>query len=1256
MAERKWTPEQKCAIETRGKNLLVAAAAGSGKTAVLVQRIISMLLGGECDVDELLVVTFTHAAAEEMQARIEAALLKKMTEEQDSGQLERLERQLMLLQGASIATIDSFCQSVLRRNFAEIDLDPQFRVAGEEELRLIRQDVMEELFRQKYEQEKNEAFLRFTDDFGGDERGDDALYELVLRIYRFSQSQPFPEEWLRGLAGDFDAASLQSLPSARWYPAIQSEIRMGFARAKEEHENAVKLADELGADFYGQNLQEDAVIFQHLEEALKSGCWQKLYEAFSVLEFGKLKSAPRGTEDSVKVPVKTCRDSYKEVLLGLKDKYFLQTEQELLEDLKAMAPSVGTLAELTLSFLQMYAKVKREKCIVDFSDMEHFALEILSAGKNADGRLLPSETAQELQQKYKAVMVDEYQDTNGVQEAILQLVTRPEKRNLFAVGDVKQSIYRFRLADPALFLGKYRSYRGLGTGYDRIDLSRNFRSRPEVLAAINFIFAQVMTEGAAELSYGKEEMLYPGAGYGDTAEHTLQGPVELHLITEDGPEGETGDPGRGKAPEKEEEDSADSSGDTVEELKGAAREAQLIADRLQEISRDGTLVYDSSQGTYRSFQWRDAVILLRSVRGVANEMLETLRRNNIPAYASMDAGYFQAQEIRIMLALLTVLNNARQDIPLAAVLLSPIGGMTARDLAELRLTNLQEDLYTALHQAGAAESGVAEELKEKAARFVRQLSAWRKLSRELSVPELIWQLYRDTGYYDYVGGLPGGLLRQANLRMLVDRAAAYEKTNFRGLFRFLRFVERMQEMDTDLAAARVLGESENVVRIMSIHKSKGLEFPVVFVASLGRKFNLRDASMPPVLIHRELGLGPYRVMQEEPLRYPTVARYAISHVLQRESKAEELRILYVALTRARERLILIGTAGKQSQLEKKAQQWCRYADSGQAHLPDHAVLGAGCYLDWILPAVARHPDGAPLREITGASFQAAPEPEGQVSHWQVKFTGSAEIPDQGKKTAEENAVLQAVQAGLPLPETSYRDAVEELLDWKYDARGLSDVPAKMTVTELKRRFAEQEQDAVPLIRKEQIDFRTPDFLRTEKKKGLTGMEYGTLMHSVMQHLDLNGDLTLTGITGQLDRMLLQEILLPEEREAVREKNIAIFFQSELGRRLCSAAEVYRELPFSRILPFRRVFPDRPLPEKGEAQLFTQGVLDALFRGADGKLVLLDYKTDSDTDPARARKRYQLQIDLYSEAVEDILGEKPAEQYLYMLHDGTIVEM
>ncbi len=1231
-----WTESQQMAIETRDKNLLVAAAAGSGKTAVLVERIIRQILAGECDVDRLLVVTFTHAAAEEMRMRIESALRKQLEQEKDEKQQERLERQMILLSGASISTLHSFCQTVIRQNFSAIDLDPEFRLAGEQELRLMQQEVMEEIFEAEYER-GDEGFLRFVDHFGGNERGDEKLYHHVLRLYRYSQSQPFPEEWIESLPSLLALPRETRLENTPWYAAIRQEIQLSLESAMEKIEQARTSVEALGAEPYVKTLISDSALFRHLYEVLEEGSWENLRQAFSTASFERLKKlgdVGEEEKEAADLALKKPREHYKGVIANLRKKYFQETEEELAEDMREAALDVRELCSLTGKFAAGFAAAKHRKSIADFNDLEHFTLQILCGSKESGtGELCPSDAAKALQQRFQAVMVDEYQDTNGVQEAILSLVTSRESPNFFCVGDVKQSIYRFRLADPMLFLEKYREYPRKGKDYARIDLARNFRSRPGVLSAINFIFAQVMTQGTMELEYDEAAALYPGAEYPPCGEPCLTEEAELDIIF--GEDEEDGD-----AEEEEEEN-----------LKGIEREAQWIADRLKSLMSEGVRVFDKEHGEYRPLRWRDIVLLLRSVKGKAEKVLEVFRRNDIPAYAAADAGYFEEQEVRIMLALLSVLHNSRQDIPLAAVLVSPMGGLSYAELAEVRLAAPQEDLYDALLAALAPESGVKPGIAGKVSSFLGRLSHWRMLSRELSVPELIWQLYRDTGYYDYVGGLPGGLLRQANLRMLADRAAEYEKTDFRGLFRFLRFVKRMQDMDTDLAVARVLGESEDVVRIMSVHKSKGLEFPVVILADMGKKFNLQDASAD-LLMHRELGLGPYRVEHEEPFRYPTFARQAISAKLIQENKAEELRVLYVALTRAREKLILVGTVASQKKLQAKADQWTSHLGRTGIRLPEHASFGAESFLDWVAMAVAGHKDGETLRQLSSVPRQWRDFLDYKdTSRWSVKVISSREIKSPVRSDENRDAVLDAVARRRPLPDSPHRDKVRKLLDWQYPMHGWDRVPSKLSVTEIKRRFSEMgEENLAAQAMPAPVEWKRPVFL--QEKRGLSGAEYGTLMHSVMQHIDYRGDVSYRGIQAQMKNMVEKEILLPDHLKLVRVKNIQAFFQSSLGKRLRHAKNVWRELPFSRMLPADKFY---EVEGQGE-DLFIQGIIDLLFEDAEGRLVLVDYKTDRDTAPERIQREYHLQVSLYRQAVEDILQREIEETYLYMLHDGSIIGM
>ena len=1235
----KWSPEQWQAIALSHKNLLVSAAAGSGKTAVLVNRILRHLLAREegvepWDVDRLLVVTFTRAAAAEMRARIESELQKAIAA--DPGD-ERLERQLVLLSNASISTLHSFCQTVIRQNFAAIDLDPQFRLANEQELVLMRQDVLEELFEQKYEAGE-EGFLHFADAYGS-ERGDDVLYDIVQSLYDYAQSETFPERWLESLAACFALPDGARLKDTVWMPVIRAAVESSLGKCREALRAFQATIAGLGAEeqpFYEEMVAVAAASLERIEAGLDAG-WDETRLAFAAMDFKTFRGQPKTIEAEDKARLSELHNTdIKKQLEKLRDRFFLEEEAVLLEDLRAEAPVMQTVTALAAEFGQAFAAAKREKNLLDFNDLEHFSLQILGT-PDADGKLQPTPAAQALQERFQEIMVDEYQDTNGVQEAILSLVVHPGRANLFTVGDVKQSIYRFRLADPSLFLEKYRRYPVLGERYARIDLTRNFRSRASVLGAINFLFVQLMVPESMELTYDAAAALYPGAAYPELpAEQSLDGAAELIIID--------------REDDAAAEDSSMDGSEEQEELRGFALEAQYIARRLRELAGAGKQVFDKETGTYRSLCWRDIVILLRSRKNKADVLLDALRTADIPAYASVNDGYFAETEIQVMLALLSVIDNARQDIPLAAVLYSPIGGLTAAELAELRIAAPQEDLFGALLQANAPESTCSAELREKAEHFLRQLTGWRNLARRSSVPELIWQLYRDTGYYDYAGGMPGGLLRQANLRMLCDRAADYEKTNFRGLFRFLRFIEKMQKMETDLAVARTLSENEDVVRIMTIHESKGLEFPVVVLADIGKQFNLQDL-YAPLLMHRELGLGPRRVDLEKSVRYPTFARQAIALRMTQENKAEEMRVLYVALTRAREKLILVGSVNKG--LQKRATEWCRFREYPGTPLPGYAPLDASSYLDWIAAAVARHADGQVLWSLADVAPGAAPLDYAQDAHWDVQVIPAGELQAEAPAAASVDAIFAAIRQQEPLPVEAAVPEIRQRLDWHYDFCGVQEVPAKLSVTELKQRFSEKtaEREARPLVSARTELFSRPAFLQEERH--LKGNEYGTIMHSVMQHMDLQQTLDAANIEAQLAMLVEKEVLLPEQQAVVPIRAVQRFFSSSLGQRMRNASRLWREMPFSRMLPARRFY---PAVEDTAEKIFSQGIIDVLFEEADGQLVLLDYKTDRDTRPDRIQERYHLQLELYSEAVEALMGKRIKERYLYMLHDGSVVEV
>jgi len=1223
-----WSKAQLKAITTYDKNLLVAAAAGSGKTSVLVERIIQRLLSGNCNIDEILVVTFTNAAAAEMRERIAMAIDAELKKNPQSSHLER---QLVLLNTASISTLHSFCQTIIRQNFHLLDLDPKFRLANQQEMNLLKRDVLEAIFEEGYEN-KNTDFLSFVDAYA-DERSDEEMYGILLKLYEFSRSQPYPEHWIKTLPENFILADNMTVDDTPWPRIIKEQLKLVLEECRVQCDELVQMAQEFDCAFYLPVLQSDLDTIIQLQELLKAD-WTILRDGIYAVKFATL-TAPRGTDADLKALFQKPRQQVKEKIKAIKEVYFMSDGMELMDDLRETAPLIQAICDMTVAFANGFAAAKRKKMVVDFSDLEHFALQILLDETATPEHMKPSVTARNLQQKYVEVMVDEYQDTNGVQEALLSLVRKSSSPNLFVVGDVKQSIYRFRLADPELFLKKYHEYPTAGSDFARIDLAQNFRSRAGILEAINYIFAQVMSEKAMELPYGAAEQLNPGPPYPE-GEGVLDDLIEVNLIDRD----ETGTfsetefaVSETQTAEKEE----------TEELKGFPLEARFITSRIQKLMDEKKQVFDKATKTYRPLEWRDIVILLRSVKGKANILLEILHANNIPAYAAVDSGYFEETEVRIMLALLNIIDNPRQDISLASILYSPIIGLSPVMLAKIKLLQPNDDLFAALLMVNEPSTEIDSEVKEKVMKFILQLSNWRNLARCSSVPDLIWQLFRDTGYYDYVGGMPGGLLRQANLRVLYDRAREYETTNFRGLFRFLRFVDKMQDTGTDLAVARTLGESENVVRVMSIHKSKGLEFPVVIVADLGKKFNLQDSS-DTLLVHRKYGLGPFVSKPDISLRYPTIARQAIACLMNRESKAEELRVLYVALTRAREKLILVGSSTK---LADRASNWCRNIDLSCPVLPTYTIAGAKTYLDWIGVTLARHEDGKVLRDFAQTTKKRLNILYDNHSGWKIQIIPASAIQNQDVISSDTEILLAAVKAQQILPGSPQQKWVEQVLNWQYPDKTMQAVPAKLSVTEMKQRFEVMDTQAVPLFKPKLIVTR-PRFIQEQTQ--LTGAEYGTLMHGVMQHIDFGQDLSEKGLKLQLESLVTKEMILPQQVSLIDLAGVHKFFASPLGQRMIRSAKVRRELPFSMMLQAKKFYPD--ILDEGE-NIFVQGIIDVLFDEPDG-MVLIDYKTDKNTETII--DKYKMQINLYSEAAEKILKKDIKEKYLYLFHNGTVIPM
>lgn len=1238
-----WTDEQWKAIHAAGQDILVAAAAGSGKTAVLVERIINKILSVDdpVDVDELLVVTFTNASAAEMRNRIGEALEKAINENPAS---RHLRRQLSLLNRASISTLHSFCLEVIRKYYYQIDIDPAFRIADDTEADLLRIDVLDELFEEEYGLEGNDAFFALVDTFSGD-RSDVRLQEMVLALYDFSMSNPSPKHFLESLLAMYqppEGTALEELPFVR---PLLFDITLQLEGARSLVEKALELSRKPGGPApRAENYLDDLKQIDMLLAAGKES-WESLYEAMQAFSMTRAKTCRGDAFDKELLEqAKNLREQAKNIIKGIQEELFSRQPESFLRDLREMAPHFGTLARLVEKFADRFSKVKAEKGLVDFADLEHFTLKILGT-ETEEGILIPTDAALSYRAHFKEVFVDEYQDTNMVQEAILGLVTRDGEAsgNLFMVGDVKQSIYRFRLAEPHLFLQKYRRFTidGENSGL-RIDLNRNFRSRREVLDATNYLFKQIMGEKVGEIVYDADAELVKGAPYPEDEPY----PVEVLLISRDGEE----EPGTDASenPENPFDPSL---------LEQSELEAKAIAAKIKELITERKNIYNPKTNQYRPIMYRDIVILLRSM-GWAPQIMEELKEQGIPVYAELSTGYFEATEISIMLSLLKVIDNPYQDIPLAAVLRSPIVGLNEEELAEIRICDKRGSFYEALKAFVSSSGGKNEELYEKTRGFISRLETWRTKGRQGSLAELIWQLYCDTRFYDYVGGLPGGKQRQANLRSLYDRARKYEETSFRGLFRFLRFIDRMKERGEDLGAARSLGEQEDVVRIMTIHSSKGLEFPVVFLPGLARQFNFQDLNQF-FMLDKEFGLAAKYVNAEKRISYPSLPQLAFRRKKKLEMLAEEMRVLYVALTRSKEKLYLLASV---KEMEKKLAGWSEQLANTNWLLPEYERVSAKCYLDWLGPALIRHKDCEPLRR--SALDPAVPfEIMNHPSVWKIKLIEDWELQNKsGLKPETDSAVdyMELVYRGKTIPlQSAKKEVVQNLLNWRYPYQASAVHFAKQSVSELKRaRELADEHSGKELLGLTKPILTRPRFMQEQT---LTPAERGTAMHMVMQHIDLSIPVTEMSIAELLDEMVQKELLTEEQKQAVDIVPIVAFFQTELGKRMLKARKVVREIPFSTAFPAKNAYPGW---KGNDEPVLIQGVIDCVFEDEKG-IVLVDYKTDAITGRFKGgfseakevlENRYRTQIDLYGEALEKILKMKVSERYLFFFDGGHILNM
>ncbi len=1264
--EKKWTPQQQQVIDLRNRNLLVSAAAGSGKTAVLVERIITKItdVSHPVDIDRLLIVTFTNAAAAEMRERIGLALGAAL--EKDPGNAH-LQRQQTLLHNAQITTIHSFCLYVIRNYFHRIDLDPDFRVAEEGELKLLKSDVLDQVLEQYY-QEADPDFLALSETIATG-KTDLPLKETILKLFGFAMSYPWVEEWLEGCREPFHVTQKEQfdqLPMIRELLDYLENITAQWAIQMKQCREISLAAD--GPNAYAELMELEAAA---MEQIGQSKTYQEYYQGIGALSFSRLPTLRKFAGDMAKKEqVQKLRNEVKDSVKKITKQFFYQSPEEMMADLAKSRPVADMLLDVTLAFIHAFSEKKRDKNILDFNDLEHFALQILVDDKTHK----PSQTAAELRKIYQEIMIDEYQDSNNVQETILRAVSKEAQNghNIFMVGDVKQSIYRFRMARPELFMEKYNTYTKEESPKQRIDLHRNFRSRSEVLETVNDIFRKIMKEDIGNITYDADAALYSGAVFPQSE----PGMFDTKLVVVEPREGD-------------------------KDLKTPELEARAVGMEIRNLIKNQKVTKQmpgkDHPGSLRKVQYSDIVILLRSLSGWADIFVKVLGEMGIPVRAASGTGYFSALEVQTVLNLLRLLDNPRQDIPMAAVLASPIGGLTGEELAILRTQFPEEKFYQAVmhYMPEDAEQGACQAQEEsrtekvvsemeqlngmennqkielppsarkKLQKFLGLLQKFRKKVSYTPIHELLYQVLEETGYQAYVYALPGGEVKKANLDMLVEKAIVYESTSYRGLFHFIRYMDQLQKYEVDFPLAE--GEQvEEAVRIMSIHKSKGLEFPIVFVSGLGKMFNNQDVR-EKVVLHPGLGIGLDVTDLKRRLKTPGLTRQLLARKLTLENTGEELRVLYVALTRAKEKLILTGvlkkaeeklgqlgvemahTAVKKSAAESKNQEFLSFLRR----------LNANTFLQFILMAYAEYPGRYQAALVRQAEIEALEE-----THIAAEELGKIELlarlqdtdPQWEQKIAERMSYIYpyeeetAMRTKISVSELKNRAIERSLLEEQTEQMiwGGLRVENKQQ-TELEKQADGNKREEEPPTSVCTENRYIPAFMEEVQKEN-AGAKRGTAMHRVLECFDFTrGPDTLA---EQLEEMEQQNRVEKSLLELIYVPSLRKFLKSALGQRLQAAAcagKLYKEKPFVMGKPAKEVLEE----SSSQEMMLIQGIIDVFFEEADG-IVLLDYKTDKVSCGQELADRYQAQMELYQEALARALGKPVKEKLLYSFRLGETV--
>ena len=1193
MSKRNWTPDQLKAITTKYRttgescNLLLSAAAGSGKTAVLVERVIGKILPKDTsqgiDLDKLLIVTFTNAAAREMSDRIAAALSDELENAMAGGDSERLKlikRQQLLLGISQITTIDSFCLKLIRENFNVLGIEPDFSIADTSQAQILSEEAMDELFSQLYD-ENDQEFL-FLLSLYATSRSDSGLGDLVRHIYNFTRAIPYPDRWLLKQAEELKCP--QGITETLWFKKglenCYKHLEDGLSFAKK---GLFMMCETPDLDTFIKNNPPDKNVPVYDE-------WKAYYKAFYcdylflkealTLDFKKLSILCNNFSFSSLARLDAKSEEEKNILKNLRErvksaissvKTFVSFDSEETEGLHkdVLYPAVSALIRLTLKYDQLFTKKKLDKNVLEFHDAEQLTAKLLSENP---------EIAMQVREKYEEILMDEYQDTSSLQEEIFSHVTTGN--NLFMVGDMKQSIYRFRNSDPTIFKRKNDSYQAIDDAPDRkIVLSKNFRSRHQVLDSINDIFEAIMSEDAGELNYDSDQRLYTG----NESYQDINPSYRSKCIIIEAPP-------------------SDYESDEDEDFTNPALEARLVASEINRLKAEHFKVFDGKG--YRDIQNRDIVILMSSFKYSADSYISELQSAGIECFAE-SSGYFERSEVATILALLKTLCNPYCDIPLLAVMRSPIGSFTDDELATIRMQK-KGRFYGALKRMAKLTNYPDEETKEisqKSKRFCEKLTRWREYSRYMSSDKLLWQLYEESDFYAFLGAIPDGEEAQANLRLLFERAKQYEQGGFEGLFNFVRYMEHVEQKDTDLSSAKLIGESHNVVRIMTIHKSKGLEFPVVFITGGGKRFN-KSSKESRVLLHKDLGIAPELVDFDNGFRAETLQRAVFRQVADAEQISEEIRKLYVATTRAKELLYFVATvsgnvdkAGN-SMLQKTLDEWKSMIVDDAPTFTANEVLSASGFADWVAP-------------VAMAS-----------ENWDFAAINHTKI----NRFFMEDTLCEKDE----VPEF---DPVR-ILDFKYPYSDLSAIPTKVSVTSLK---GNTETTIIP----------KPMFLQ---EKAPDGAFFGTALHKVMEHFNPKTDLCEKDVTDFIDSLVSSGILSQKEADLMNGEKVVNFYSSQLGQRIIKSDKVFREQEFEVEIPVCQAYPEI---QASDENILLQGVIDCFFE-EDGELVLVDYKTDRYNDISEIHEKYDRQLELYKYALEKITNKKVKEKIIYLFSTDSYI--